>query len=75
MSGSWMCRQARPTGRGCRIVPSTAMVATTFAYGDQLYTAFGTDWHPHEHATGDPNIYRLDVRRREGLGDSRPFSR
>ena len=44
--------------------PSPAMVATTFAHADHLYTAFGTDWHPHEHATGDPNIYRLDVRRR-----------
>ena len=46
--------------------PTSAMVATTFACGDQLYTAFGTDWHPHEHATADPNIYRLDVRRRDG---------
>lgn len=44
--------------------PSPAMVATTFAHDDQLYTAFGTDWHPHEHATGDPHIYRLDVGRR-----------
>ncbi len=44
--------------------PSTAMVATTFAHDDLLYTAFGTDWQPHEHATGDPNIYRLDVRGR-----------
>lgn len=44
--------------------PSPAMVATTFAHGDHLYTAFGTDWHPHEHATGDPNIYRLNVRDR-----------
>lgn len=41
--------------------PSPAMVATTFAHNDQLYTAFGSDWHPHEHATGDPHIYRLDV--------------
>ncbi len=46
--------------------PTTAMVATTFAHDDQLYTAFGTDWHPHEHATGDPNIYRLDVRAKSG---------
>lgn len=44
--------------------PSTAMVATTFAHDDLLYTAFGTDWLPHEHATGDLNIYRMDVRRR-----------
>ena len=44
--------------------PSPAMVATTMADGDYLYTAFGTDWHPHEHATGDPNIYRMNVRER-----------
>ncbi len=44
--------------------PTTAMVATSFAHDDLLYSAFGTDWRPHEHATGDPNIYRLDVRRR-----------
>ena len=44
--------------------PSTAMVATTIADGDFLYTAFGTDWHPHEHANGDPNIYRMNVRER-----------
>ena len=44
--------------------PSPAMVATTMADGDNLYTAFGTDWHPHEHATGDPNIYRMNVRER-----------
>lgn len=41
--------------------PSTAMVATTFAQGDWLYTAFGTDWLPHEHATGDRNLYRMNV--------------
>ena len=46
--------------------PTIAMVATTFAHDDQLYTAFGTDWHPHEHATGDPNIYRLNVRANSG---------
>ena len=46
--------------------PSPAMVPTTFAHDDLLYTAFGTDWHPHEHATGDPNIYRMDVRNRGG---------
>ena len=44
--------------------PTTAMVATTFAHDILLYSAFGTDWQPHEHATGDPNIYRLDVRNR-----------
>ena len=44
--------------------PSPAMVATTFADGDLLYTAFGTDWQPHEHATGDPNIYRMNARER-----------
>ena len=44
--------------------PSTAMVATSFGYGDWLYTAFGTDWQPHEHATGDPNIYRINVAER-----------
>jgi len=46
--------------------PSPAMVATTFAHGDFLYTAFGTDWHPHEHAIEDPDIYRMDVSRRFG---------
>ena len=46
--------------------PSPAMVATTMADGDYLYTAFGTDWHPHEHATGDPNIYMMNVRERSG---------
>ena len=46
--------------------PSPAMVPTTMADGDNLYTAFGTDWHPHEHATGDPNIYRMNVRERGG---------
>ncbi len=44
--------------------PSPAMVATTFAHGDFLYTAFGTDWHPHEHAIEDTNVYRMDVRNR-----------
>lgn len=44
--------------------PSPAMVATTFAHGDWLYTAFGTDWLPHEHATGDLNVYRMNVRQR-----------
>ena len=46
--------------------PTPAMVATTFADGDHLYTAFGTDWQPHEHATGDPNIYRMDLGKRSG---------
>ena len=46
--------------------PAPARVATTFADGDLLYTAFGTDWQPHEHATEDPNIYRMDVRKRSG---------
>ena len=32
-----------------RLTP--AMVATTFAGGDLLYTAFGTDWQLYEHAT------------------------
>jgi N-acetylneuraminic acid mutarotase len=44
--------------------PSPAMVATTFADGDYLYTAFGTDWHPHEHAIKDTNIYRMNVGKR-----------
>ena len=44
--------------------PTPAMVATTFGRGDMLYTAFGTDWQPHEHATGDANIYRMNVRER-----------
>lgn len=44
--------------------PSPAMVANTLADGDYLYTLFGTDWQPHEHATGDLNIYRMNVRRR-----------
>ena len=44
--------------------PTPAMVATTFTDGDHLYTAFGTDWQPHEHATGDPNIYRMDLGKR-----------
>ena len=46
--------------------PTPAMVATTFGSGDILYTAFGSDWQPHEHATDDPNIYRMDVRNRSG---------
>jgi len=46
--------------------PSPAMVTTTFAEGDFLYTAFGTDWHPHEHAIKDTNIYRMNVRKRSG---------
>ena len=41
--------------------PTPAMVATTFSDENLLYTAFGTDWQPHEHATGDTNIYRMDV--------------
>jgi hypothetical protein len=44
--------------------PSPAMVATTFADGDYLYSAFGTDWNPHEHAIKDTNVYRMNVRRR-----------
>jgi N-acetylneuraminic acid mutarotase len=44
--------------------PSPAMVTTTFADGDYLYTVFGTDWHPHEHAIKDTNIYRMNVRKR-----------
>ena len=46
--------------------PTPAMVATTFGQGDILYTAFGSDWQPNEHATGDPNIYRMNVRERSG---------
>lgn len=42
--------------------PSPAMVATTFADEDWLYTAFGSKWQPHEHATDDLNIYRMNVR-------------
>ena len=44
--------------------PAAAMVATTMADGDFLYTAFGTDWQPHEHTISDINIYRMDVRNR-----------
>ena len=44
--------------------PTPAMVATTMAHGDFLYTAFGTDWQPHEHAVEDTNIYRMDVANR-----------
>lgn len=41
--------------------PTPAMVATTFAHEDMLYTAFGSDWHPHEHAVEDTNIYCMKV--------------
>ena len=44
--------------------PTPAMVPTTFSHGDFLYTAFGTDWQPHEHSIEDPNIYRMDVAKR-----------
>jgi hypothetical protein len=46
--------------------PAPAMVATTIADGDLLYTTFGTDWQPHEHALNDRNIYRMDVAKRSG---------
>ena len=46
--------------------PSPAMVATTFAEGDYLYTVFGTDWDPHEHSIKDTNVYRMNVRKRSG---------
>ena len=46
--------------------PTPAMVAETFGCGDMLYTAFGSDWLPYEHATRDPNIYRMNVARRSG---------
>ena len=46
--------------------PAPAMVPTTFSHGEYLYTAFGTDWQPHEHSVEDTNIYRMNVGERSG---------
>uniref|UniRef100_A0A6M3KDN4 Galactose oxidase n=1 Tax=viral metagenome TaxID=1070528 RepID=A0A6M3KDN4_9ZZZZ len=45
--------------------PLCAMVATTCGHDDWLYTAFGSEWHPHEHAIENTSIFRMNLRERK----------
>lgn len=41
--------------------PTSGMVATTCACDPFLYSAFGSEWHPNEHAIEDTSIYRINI--------------